>query len=208
MTVFAPTPRTRIKRQHERARYDKRAIYAVLDAEFICHVGYVLDGQPFVTPTSYWRDGDRLYWHGSSASRMLRHLRDGAPACLTVTHCDGLVLARSGFHSSINYRSAMAFGTARAIEDEAAKRVALEAFVERLTPGRWHELRPVTSQEIKATTVIGMDIDDAAAKVRTGPPKNEDDQGIDARAGVLPLAVAVGEPGVSTPDYLKDWRLG
>ncbi len=217
MTEFAPTPRTRIKRQHERARYDKRAIYAVLDAEFICHVGYVLDGQPFVTPTSYWRDGDRLYWHGSSASRMLRHFERGASACLTVTHCDGLVLARSGFHSSINYRSAMAFGTARAVEGEAAKRAALEAFVERLTPGRWRELRPVTAQEIKATTVIAMDIDDAVAKVRTGPPSDdEDDYGLDVWAGVLPFAVAVGKPepdprlkpGVPTPDYLKDWRLG
>ncbi len=217
MNAFSPTSRSRIKRQHERAHYDKRAVYAVLDAHFICHVGYVIDGQPYVTPTSHWRDGDRLYWHGSSASRMLRHLEQGVPACVTVTHCDGLVLARSGFHSSINYRSAMVFGTARAIADEATKRAALEAFVERLTPGRWHELRPVTSQEIKATTVIGMDIDDAVAKVRTGPPKDdEDDYGLDVWAGVLPIGVAVGapepdprlKPGVPAPDYLEDWRLG
>jgi nitroimidazol reductase NimA-like FMN-containing flavoprotein (pyridoxamine 5'-phosphate oxidase superfamily) len=217
MNAFAPTPRSRIKRQHERAHYDKRAIYAVLDAHFICHVGYVMDGQPFVTPTAYWRDGDRLYWHGSSASRMLRHLERGTPACVTVTHCDGLVLARSGFHSSINYRSAMLFGTARALTGEAEKRAALEAFVERLTPGRWDELRPVTSQEIKATTVIGMEIDEAAAKVRTGPPKDDEpDYDLDVWAGVLPFGVAVGEPEpdprlkprVAVPAYLKDWRLG
>ena len=149
MNAFTPTPRSRLRRKPERAHYDRGAIHAVLDAHFICHVGYVVDGQPYVTPTSYWRDGDRLYWHGSSASRMLRHLRDGAPACVTVTHCDGLVLARSGFHSSINYRSVMAFGTARALEDEASKLAAMKAFVERLTPGRWDELRPVTKQERK-----------------------------------------------------------
>ena len=217
MNAFTPTPRSRLRRKPERAHYDRGAIHAVLDAHFICHVGYVVDGQPYVTPTSYWRDGDRLYWHGSSASRMLRHLRDGAPACVTVTHCDGLVLARSGFHSSINYRSVMAFGTARAIEDAASKQAAMKAFVERLTPGRWAELRPLTTPELKATTVIGMDIDEAVAKVRTGGPiDDEDDYDLGVWAGVVPLGVAVGEPepdprlkpGVPTPDYLKDWRLG
>jgi hypothetical protein len=216
MNAFTPTPRSRVRRKSERAHYDRGAIHAVLDAHFICHVGYVVDGQPYVTPTCYWRDGDRLYWHGSSASRMLLHLLDGAPACVTVTHCDGLVLARSGFHSSINYRSVMAFGTARALEDEASKLAALKAFVERLTPGRWDELRPVTKQEIKASTVIGMDIEEAVAKVRSGGPvDDEDDYGLDVWAGVVPLGVAVGEPepdprlkpGVPTPDYLKDWRL-
>ncbi len=216
MNAFTPTPRSRLRRLPERAHYDRGAIHAVLDAHFMCHVGYVIDGQPYVTPTSHWRDGDRLYWHGSSASRMLRHLRGGAPACVTVTHCDGLVLARSGFHSSINYRSVMAFGTARAIEDAASKLAALKAFVERLTPGRWDELRPLTTQELKATTVIGMDIDEAVAKVRTGGPiDDEDDYDLDVWAGVVPLGVAAGKPepdprlkpGVPTPDYLKDWRL-
>ena len=216
MNAFRPTPRSRLRRLPERAHYDRGAIHAVLDAHFMCHVGYVIDGQPYVTPTSHWRDGDRLYWHGSSASRMLRHLRGGAPACVTVTHCDGLVLARSGFHSSINYRSVMAFGTARALEDAASKQAALKAFVERLTPGRWDELRPLTTQELKATTVIGMDIDEAVAKVRTGwPIDDEDDYDLDVWAGVVPLGVAAGEPepdprlkpGVPTPDYLKDWRL-
>ena len=216
MNAFTPTPRSRLRRLPERAHYDRGAIHAVLDAHFMCHVGYVIDGQPYVTPTSHWRDGDRLYWHGSSASRMMRHLRGGAPACVTVTHCDGLVLARSGFHSSINYRSVMAFGTARALEDAASKQAALKAFVERLTPGRWDELRPLTTQELKATTVIGMDIDEAVAKVRTGwPIDDEDDYDLDVWAGVVPLGVAAGEPepdprlkpGVPTPDYLKDWRL-
>ena len=127
---------------HERAAYDRDAVYAVLDAEMIAHVAYVIDGQPYVTPTAYWRDGDRLFWHGSSASRMLRTVKTGIPACFSVAMLDGLVLARSGFHSSINYRSVSAFGTAHAIEDPDEKLAALTAFSERLTPGRWDELRP------------------------------------------------------------------
>ncbi len=217
MSGFTPTARSRVRRQPKRAHYDRDAVYAVLDAALVCHVCYVIDGQPFVTPTSCWREGDRLFWHGSAASRMLRHLGRGAPACVAVTHFDGLVLARSGFHSSINYRSVVAFGTARALADEASKLAALEAFVERLTPGRWAELRPVTPAELKATTVVAMEIEEAAAKVRTGPPADDEaDYGLDVWAGVLPVRWTVGEPepdprlkpGVATPKGLEDFALG
>jgi nitroimidazol reductase NimA-like FMN-containing flavoprotein (pyridoxamine 5'-phosphate oxidase superfamily) len=143
--AFRRTPRSRVRRLPKRGHYDRATVHAVLDAGVICHVGYVIDGQPYVTPTAYWRHGDRLYWHGSAASRMLRHLAPGAPACVTVTHLDGFVLARSGFHHSINYRSAMAFGTARLVADEAEKEAALEAFMNRLWPGRWREVRDRTA---------------------------------------------------------------
>ncbi len=217
MNEFTPSARARLKRRDERAHYDKETVYRVLDAGFVCHVGYVIDGQPYVTPTMYWRRGARLYWHGSSASRMLRQLRQGLPACLTVMHLDGIVHARSGFHSSINYRSVMVFGTARALEDAAAKLAALEAFMERLAPGRWGEQRPVTDQELKATTVLEMEIDEAAAKIRTGPPNDDKpDYDLDVWAGVIPFSVVAGAPdrdprlkaGVPVPDYATTFRLG
>jgi nitroimidazol reductase NimA-like FMN-containing flavoprotein (pyridoxamine 5'-phosphate oxidase superfamily) len=154
-TDFAPTPRTRVKRLAECARYDRETVYAILDAGLVCHVGYEIDGQPYVTATAYWREGDRVYWHGSSASRMLRRLKEGVPVCFTVALLDGVVLARSGYNSTLNYRSVMAFGTAEPVTDEAEKLAALEAFSERLTPGRWPELRPATKQELKATLVRG-----------------------------------------------------
>ena len=208
---FPPTPRTRVKRLGYRACYDRETVYAILDAGLVCHVGYVIDGQPYVTPTAYWREGDRVYWHGSSASRMLRHLKDGVPVCFTVAHLDGLVLARSGFHSSINYRSVMAFGTAEPVTDEAAKLAALEAFSERLTPGRWVELRPPTTQELKATLVLSLRLEEVAAKVRTGPPADdEEDYELDVWAGEVPIHRVVDSPvddprlkaGVAAPDYL------
>jgi nitroimidazol reductase NimA-like FMN-containing flavoprotein (pyridoxamine 5'-phosphate oxidase superfamily) len=208
---FQPTSRTRVKRLPKRGHYDRPSVYAVLDAGFICHVGYAIDGQPYVTPTSYWRHGDRLYWHGSSASRMLRHLKQGVPACVTVTHVDGLVLARSGFHHSINYRSVMAFGTAQLVSD-ADKPAVLEDFVERLFPGRWPELRPPTRQELKATTVLWMELSEVSAKIRTGPPiDDEEDYALPVWAGVLPLATALGAPqpdprlapGMTAPAYLE-----
>jgi uncharacterized protein len=191
---FTPTQRTRVKRIHDRGRYDRETVYAILDAGVICHVGSVIDGPPYVTPTSYWRHGDRLYWHGSSASRMLRHLKQEVPVCVEVTHFDGFVLARSGFHHSINYRSVMAFGTAQLVpEDE--KVAALEDFVERLFPGRWGELRPPTRQEVKATTVLRMALEEVSAKVRTGPPKDDDeDYALPIWAGVLPVTTLVGGP--------------
>ena len=209
---YQPTPRTRVKRQRERARYDRETVHAILDAGLVCHVGYVIDGQPYVTPTAYWRSGDRVFWHGSSASRMLRRLEHGVPVCFTVAVLDGLVLARSGFHSSINYRSVMALGTARPVEGKAAKLAALEAFSERLTPGRWAELRPPNGKEIEATTVLTLALDEVSAKVRSGPPKDDEaDYGLDIWAGVLPVSTVAGapiadprlEPAMAVPDYLR-----
>ena len=209
---FTPNPRTRVKRLHERGHYDRETVYGILDAGVVCHVGYVIDGQPYVTPTSYWRHGDRLYWHGSSASRMLRHLKGEVPVCVEVTHFDGFVLARSGFHHSINYRSVMAFGRAQLVSDDD-KLGALEAFVERLFPGRWSELRPPTAQEIKATTVLRMVLHEVSDKVRTGPPQDdEDDYALPIWAGVLPLESRLGapqpdprlQPDIPLPSSLQD----
>lgn len=214
---FQPTERTRIKRLHQRAVFDRKSVYEILDAGLMCHVGYVIEGQPYVTPTAYWREGDSVYWHGSSASKMLRHTEKGVPVCLTVAILDGLVLARSGFHSSINYRSVMAFGTATKVTDDARKLAALEVFTERLTPGRWAELRPVQKQELKATTVLSMKLEEVACKVRTGPPgDDEEDYALDVWAGVVPVhqtvAAAIDDPrlkaGVPKPGYLKDFKIG
>ena len=208
---FVPTERTRVRRLHHRAVYDRQAVYEILDAGLMCHVGYVIDDQPYVTPTAYWREDNRVYWHGSSASKMLRHVQQGVPVCFTVALLDGLVFARSGFHSSINYRSVMAFGTAEKEEDPDRKLAALEAFVERLTPGRWAEMRPVTSQELKATTVLSMNLEEVAAKVRTGPPADdEEDYDLDIWAGVVPVRTVIDPPiddprlkaGVAEPGYL------
>lgn len=215
--AFPVSPRNRIKRLHERGSYDKEAVFAILDAALLCHVAYVLDGQPFCTPTLFWREGETLYWHGSSASRMLRHLKVGTPACLTVSHLDGLVLARSGFHHSANYRSAMCFGTARFIEDDAEKRRALEHVVDRFYPGRTRTLRPIDPQEFKATTVIKMKIDEASAKVRAKTvADDEEDYALPLWAGVIPVAQIVGAeepcprliPGVARPDNLSAYRPG
>ncbi len=201
-----------MRRLPARARYDAETIYAILDAGFICHVGYVIDGEPYVTPTAYWREGNHLYWHGSHASRMLKVGGDGTPVCVTVTHLDGLVAARSGFHHSLNYRSAMLFGRPHRIDDPAAKRAALDAFVERLYPGRSSEVRSPTRKELKATTVVAMTIDEASAKVRNGPPLDDEaDYAMPVWAGIIPVAMRYGTPSadarlpstVPLPDYLK-----
>jgi nitroimidazol reductase NimA-like FMN-containing flavoprotein (pyridoxamine 5'-phosphate oxidase superfamily) len=195
MNDLTQTPRSRVKRLPKRGRYDFDTVAAILDAGFLCHVGYVIDGKPYVTPTSYWREGDHVYWHGSSASRMLRTLEGGVDACLTVAHVDALVLARSAFHHSINYRSVMLFGKAYKVEDPGAKERALHDFVERMYPGRWQELRPVHPQELKATTVLHMRIDEGAAKMRSGPPiDDEEDYGWPAWAGVVPVRMVAGAP--------------
>ncbi|MEK0084658.1 pyridoxamine 5'-phosphate oxidase family protein [Benzoatithermus flavus] len=192
---FPITHRNRVRRLHERGRYDTAAIYAILDAAMLCHLAYVIDGQPYATPTAFWREGDRLYWHGSSASRMLRAQSEGIPVCLTVAHLDGLVLARSAFHHAVNYRSVMAFGRARRIEDPAEKLRAMTAFVERFFPGRTAALRPPTTQEVKATAILGMRIEQASAKRRIGPPVDDEADYVAAVwAGVIPLATVVGEP--------------
>lgn len=215
--AFPVTERNKVRRAHERGSYDREAVYAILDAGLLCHVSYAIGGQPYCTPTIHWREGDTLYWHGSSASRMLRHLKAGAPACLTVSHLDGLVLARSGFNHSANYRSAMCFGVAHIIDDPEEKSRALAGVVDRFYPGRSHGLRPITPQETKATMVIGMEIEDASAKVRAkGVADDEDDYGHPAWAGVIPVSTVTGaaDPcprliqGTDMPDNLGLYRPG
>jgi uncharacterized protein len=192
---FTPTDRTRVKRLPERGHYDRETVYAILDAALVCHVGYTIEGRPYVTPTACWREGNHLYWHGSSASRMLRAQSVGIPVCVTVTHLDGLVLARSGFHHSINYRSVMAFGDAEMVSDPEAKLAALRGFVERVVPGRWDILRAVTPQELKATTVLRLDLQEVSAKVRVGPPKDEpEDYALPIWAGVVPISTTLHPP--------------
>src|SRR5271154_5526377 len=190
---FVPTARTRVRRLHNRGRYDRKTVYAILDAALLCHVGYVIDGLPYVTPTLFWREGERLYWHGSSASRMLRKQSAGIAVCVTVTHVDGLVVARSGFHHSLNYRAVMAFGTAAKVEDPAEKEAGLNAFVDRVYPGRTALIRPINTQELKATTLLGMTIEEASAKVREGGPvDDEEDYAADCWAGIVPIIPHVG----------------
>lgn len=193
MADQAPTNRTTLTRAHERGHHDRATIDAVLDAGLLCHVAYVLDGAPVVTPTLYWRHDNRVYWHGSSASRMLRQSAN-AEVCLTVSHLDGIVLARSGFHSSINYRSVMLFGAAEQVPDDEVLTV-LDHFIEHLAPGRLPTLRPPTTQELKATTVLSMPIDEASAKIRTGPPADdEEDYALPVWAGVIPVTTTLGSP--------------
>lgn len=206
----APSPRTRVKRGHQRAQYERAAIEAIIDAQPLCHVGIVEDGLPIVTPTLCWREGGRVYWHGSSASRMVR-AAEGAEVCLSVSLLDGWVMARSAFHHSVNFRSAMVFGRAEK-SLEADKDKHLEAMIEAFFPGRWATLRPMTDQERKATTVLSLPLDEASAKVRTGGPvDDEEDYALPIWAGVLPTFEAYGEPdpdprnlaGVHLPDDIK-----
>ena len=195
MKDLTPTVRTKIRRLPKRAHYDRATLYAILDAGFVCHIGYVIDRQPYVTPTAYWREGDAVYWHGSSKSRMLLALEKTPSICLTVMHLDGLVVARSGFHKSVNYRSAMLFGKPYKVVEPEEKVAKMEKFVERLYPGRWRELRPVTRQELKAMSVFGLHIDEAVAKVRDGPPVDEpEDYTLPIWAGVVPIRQVLGEP--------------
>jgi uncharacterized protein len=199
---YPVTPRNRARRKHERARYDHAGVHAILDAAMVCHIAYVIDGQPYCTPTAFWREGGHLYWHGSSASRMLRAQASGLPVCLTVTHLDSLVLGRCGFNHSVDYRSAMCFGIARSVDDPAAKARALDAMIDRFYPGRAAELRPTTAQEAKATMVIVMEIEEASAKIRD---KGVGDEGADASlpiyAARFPVTQVLGaaEPCVRMP---------
>jgi uncharacterized protein len=189
------TKRTELRRLPNRGSHELEVIHAILDAGFLAHVGFQQDGQPFVIPTLYGRDGDKLYLHGSAASRMLRSLETGIPACVTVTHVDGLVLARSAFHHSMNYRSVVAFGTARKIEDPERKTHALQVVSDHLLAGRWDEVRRPTEKELKATAVLEFSIDEASAKVRTGPPMDdEEDYSLPVWAGVVPMALEVRMP--------------
>ncbi|HEX3742227.1 MAG TPA: pyridoxamine 5'-phosphate oxidase family protein, partial [Terriglobales bacterium] len=213
-TSSAPTARTRVVREPQRAVYDRDAVNRILDEGFICHVGFVLDGQPFVIPTSYGRQQDVLYIHGSAASRMLRNVSGGIPMCVTVTLIDGLVLARSIFNHSMNYRSVVLLGTANAIEDRDEKLAALRLLSEHILPGRWNEARQPNEKELKATTIIRLPIQEFSAKVRQGPAiDDEEDYAFPVWAGVLPLNLVTGNPindsrlaeKIAVPDYVKNY---
>ncbi|MBV8765949.1 MAG: pyridoxamine 5'-phosphate oxidase family protein [Hyphomicrobiales bacterium] len=206
--AWPKTPRSKLRRYPARGSYGEPAIYKILDAALLCHVAYCIDGQPYCTPTAFWRDGDRLFWHGSSASRMLRTLAAGTPACLTVSHLDGIVLARSAFHHSVNYRSVMAFGTAELVTGEERKAQAARMFVNRYFPGRWDSIKRPSAQEMKATTIITMRIDEASAKSRSGPPvDDEPDYALPIWAGVVPVRTVVGSP-LDCPRQHQDSRRG
>jgi uncharacterized protein len=194
-----PTPRTRLVREAERGVYDRETAYRILDEGFLCHVGFVADGQPFVIPTSYGRKDDRLYIHGSAASRMLRQMKEGVPVCVTVTLLDGLVLARSIFNHSMNYRSVVILGKATPVDDPLEKVEALRLLSEHIIPGRWADARPPNERELKATLVLRVPIEEFSAKVRIGPPiDDEDDYSFPAWAGVVPLET-VSRPPINDP---------
>jgi uncharacterized protein len=190
-----PTARTRVVREADRGVYDRNAVYRILDEGFICYVGFVIDGQPFVIPTSYGRSGDNLYVHGSAASRMLRNLDRGVPVCVTVTLLDGLVLARSIFNHSMNYRSVVVLGTATVVQDPAEKLEALHLLSEHILPGRWAESRQPNERELKATFALRVPITEFSAKVRQGPPlDDEEDYDFKTWAGVIPLETVARSP--------------
>jgi nitroimidazol reductase NimA-like FMN-containing flavoprotein (pyridoxamine 5'-phosphate oxidase superfamily) len=198
MPDLTPTARTTLRRLPARGHFDRETVYAILDEALVCHVGFVSDGQPFVIPTIHARVEDRLYVHGSAASRMLKTLEGGVPVCLTAMLLDGLVLARSAFHHSMNYRSAVVLGQATAVTEAREKWDALHAIVEHVTPGRWAEVREPTPKELAGTLVMRLPIEEASAKVRTGPPlDDEEDYALDMWAGVVPLSLV---PGVPVPD--------
>ncbi len=204
MKQFTPTPRSQVRRVRKRGTYDCETVYQILDEAKVCHVGFAVEGKPFVIPTAYGRVDDHLYIHGSPASRMLRTLQGGIEMCVTVTLLDGLVLARSAFHHSMNYRSVVIFGMASVVEDEMAKLAALQAFTEQIVPGRWSQIRPPTPKELAATLVLSIPLVEVSAKVRTGPPiDDEADYSLPVWAGVIPLKLVEGEsiPDIrSTPD--------
>lgn len=211
-----PSPRTRARRLHEKAAYDRPVIDAILDAMPVAHVGHVVDGFPVVTPTLQWREGDRIYWHGSSASRMQKRAA-GAEVCVTVTLTDGMVLARSGLEHSVNYRCVMVFGRAEEVEGIEAKAEHLRVMMEQLFPGRWDQLRPITAQELKATRILSLPLTEASAKISAGPPiEPPEDQSWPVWAGVLPIRLTMGSPepapdltpGIALPDHARDYRFG
>lgn len=215
--IRPPSARVRVKRLPDRARYQRAVIEEILDEALICHVGFVVDGQPHVIPTIHAREGDRLYVHGSTASRMLRTLKGGIPACVTASIVDGLVLARSAFHHSVNYRSVVVLGTASEVEDDAEKLRALRAISEHVAPGRWYEVRGPSPSELRQTTVLGMGLDEASAKVRSGPPKDEEkDLALPIWAGELPMRLVAVEArddpllrsGVARPGWLATYDRG
>jgi uncharacterized protein len=215
MDSFPQTTRTALKRLPKRGVYDREVINQILDEGFICHVGFAVDGQPFVIPTGYARAEDQLFIHGSQASRMLRTLSSGIEVCVTVTLIDGLVLARSGFHHSMNYRSVVIFGRATLVDDEAEKLAALRALTDHMIPGRWDEVRGPNEQEMKSTTVLSLPLVEASAKIRTGPPlDDEEDYTLPVWAGVIPLRLVAEAPindprlaeGIETPAYALKYQ--
>jgi nitroimidazol reductase NimA-like FMN-containing flavoprotein (pyridoxamine 5'-phosphate oxidase superfamily) len=202
-----PPEHLRVKREPQRARYDRETIEAILDEALICHVGFEVDGRPYVMPTLHARVGDRLYVHGSAASRMLRHAEAGAPVCVTVTLVDGLVLAKSVFNHSVNYRSAVVFGTATLVEGDE-KREALRALTEQLAPGRWDEARQPSDQELKATWILSLPLDEASAKVRVGGPEDEpEDVDLPVWSGLVPVHLEA-DPSEYDWRRVRDGRLG
>ena len=207
---FTKTERTTLNRLPKRGVYDRQLVYRILDEGFICHVSFAVEGRPFVIPTGYARVDDQLYIHGSQVSRTLRTLAQGIDVCVAVTLVDGLVLARSAFHHSMNYRSVVVFGRAVLVEQREAKLAALLAFSEHVIPGRWDEVREPYEQELKATAVLSLPLVEVSAKVRTGPPlDDEEDYALSVWAGVIPLQIAAGEPisdprlpeGIAPPSY-------
>jgi nitroimidazol reductase NimA-like FMN-containing flavoprotein (pyridoxamine 5'-phosphate oxidase superfamily) len=209
---YRRTERTRVRRLPERAAYDRATVHAILDEGFLCHLGFVVDGQPYVIPTGYARVGDTVFLHGSTGSRL--GLRPGMDVCVTVTLVDGLVLARSAFHHSMNYRSVMAIGRTRPVTDPGEKEAALRALVEHIVPGRSDEVRGGDSRELAATAVLALPLAEVSAKVRTGPPKDDEpDYALPIWAGVLPLALTPGEPApdpvldpsIPTPAHVASW---
>lgn len=213
--TFIPTERTRLVREANRAVYDREAIYKILDEAFVCHVGFAADGQPFVIPTLFARIGDDLYFHGSAASRMLRNAAGGARVCVTVTLTDGVVLARSVFNHSMNYRSVVALGQAMLISDPSEKLRALEAFTEKLIPGRWNDARQPNERELKATNILKLPLTEISAKVRTGDVEDDaEDYALRVWAGIIPLRLVADAPirdsrcdsSIPTPPYAAQFR--
>jgi nitroimidazol reductase NimA-like FMN-containing flavoprotein (pyridoxamine 5'-phosphate oxidase superfamily) len=211
-TTFEKTKRNRVLRLPERGHYEREEVYRIVDAALYCHVAFVQDGQPLLIPTLHARDGDTLLLHGSSASRMIRHAGAGQALCVVVTHIDGIVLARSIFHHSLNYRSAVLFGQGEPVSDPEQKLAALVRFSERIMPGRWDDARPPNRKELKATGVIAMPIESASAKVRSGPPKDDaEDMALPVWAGVVPFQQVAGDPladpaapaVLPLPEYLR-----
>ena len=195
MTEYERTPRTTLRRLPKRGNYDRATVHAILDEAVYCHVGFAVEGQPYVIPTAFGRDGETVYLHGSAASRMLKTLAGGVEACVTATLLDGLVLARSAFHHSVNYRSVVILGRARPVTEASEKSRALEVIVDHVAPGRSAEVRPPNDKELAATSVLALALDEVSAKVRTGPPiDDEEDYALTCWAGELPLRVAAAPP--------------
>ena len=214
MTKFTKSNKTRINRLPKRGHYDRQTIYRILDEALICHVGFVESGQPYVIPINFARVDDTIVLHGAKASRLLKHIEAGHPICVEATIVDGLVLARSVFHHSVNYRSVVLFGTGRCVDDEQEKLAALEAVTEHLIPGRWQEARLPNRKELDATRVVSIKIDEASAKVRVGPPADdEEDYGLPVWAGLLPLQETPFAPirdelqsdNIPLPDYIAGY---